>query len=116
MTSDDLTKLEQVAREAQARSPGPWRCERDHSRVDYIMDSSPRPDGYDEDDSGAWVGNRVVETDSGYYKPKGATADHIATFSPDVVLALIARVRELEAHKRQLTGSLGAAIVAGMKP
>jgi hypothetical protein len=100
----DLDKLEQVAKAAQERSPGPWRLIRGYKNtvpdagngVDYIFDSAPKPEGFDDYDGGTWEGNRVLETDGGYYEPKGATAEHIAAFSPDVVLGLIARIRELE--------------------
>jgi hypothetical protein len=102
MTSD-LDQLEQVAKAAQERSPGPWRRKRSEwlapdsaERFDYIYDSSPKPKWFDDYDGSEWIGNRVVETDGGYYEPKGVTGQHIATFSPDVVLRLIARIRELE--------------------
>jgi hypothetical protein len=97
----DLDKLEAIARAGQERSPGPWRRVRHRpgsvdERFDYIFDSSPRPEGFDDYDGGTWDGKRVLETDGGYYEPKGATGAFIEAFSPDVVLALIARIRELE--------------------
>jgi hypothetical protein len=102
--TDDLDKLEQVARAAQERSPGPWRrwkhgegevADTD-KRIDEIVDATPRPDWHDQSciDESEWRGKVVLETDGGYYEPKGVTAQHIATFSPDVVLRLIARVRD----------------------
>lgn len=104
MSKIDLDRIEAVAKAAQERSPGPWRrqctqwrCDGDGcehcEHCDYIYDSAPRPEDWEDE---TWLGNRVLETDSGYYEPKGATAVHIETCSPDVVLALVQRVRELE--------------------
>jgi hypothetical protein len=102
----DLDHIEQAAKAAQERSPGPWRRINigageqaagvigPDKEFDYIIDSAPRPVEIGDDEF--WPGNRVVETDGGYYEPKGATGEFIATCSPDVVLALVARVRELE--------------------
>jgi hypothetical protein len=118
----DLDHIEKTARLAQKRNPGPWRRVRmiggkdgfhdlapgDHENdVDYIMDSAPMPDGYAEYCGGDWFGERVVETDGGYYDPKEATAEHIANMSPDVVLAMVERIRELEA---QIEESLSCAL------
>lgn len=99
----DLDKIEAAAKAAQERSPGPWRCVHLGSKgfqtaepgqtADYIYDSGPKPDGWDEYCGDSWVGNRVVETDGGYYEPKGATAEHIANCSPDAVLEMLAVVR-----------------------
>jgi hypothetical protein len=104
--SDDLDRLEAIAKAARAKNPGPWtRYDwrtpvTGHARFSEICDSSPRPDHLDADDH--WQGKTVLETDGGYYEPKGATAEHIAAFSPDVVLRLIARVRELEGYCAEL--------------
>jgi hypothetical protein len=94
-----LDELEAVAKAAQERSPGPWRRFEWHDevkatdgRVSFIRDSSPAPDWYDIGD-GEYLGNTVLETDGGYYEPKGVTAQHIATFSPDVVLKLLCVAR-----------------------
>lgn len=99
----DLDTIEATARKAQERSPGPWRRVRNKDvitetdgRFDWIYDSAPKPDGFDDYDGGEWRGNTVLETDGGYYEPKGATAEFIARCSPDVALALVARIRELE--------------------
>jgi hypothetical protein len=101
--TDDLDKLEGIAKAAQERSPGPWRIVNngmDATRVDGIQDSAPKPDGWETYCGSEWQNNTVLETDGGYYEPKGATAEHIATFSPDAVLRLIARIREIEEWKR----------------
>ena len=103
-----LDEMETIAKAAQERNPGPWRRSRWNAdvegdgRFDYIRDSSPKPDGFDDYDGGEWRGRTVLETDGGYYEPKEATATHIATFSPDVVLGLIARVRATEQAVRFL--------------
>lgn len=101
----DLDKIEATAALAQKRRPGPWKRYRfghgvvflgnANSRVDCIVDSSPKPDGFDGYDGGEWRGETVLETDGGYYEPKGVTAEHIANCSPDVVLELVRRIRRL---------------------
>jgi hypothetical protein len=99
----DLEKLEAIARAAQERSPGPWRRWRHgegeivDGEIDCVYDSKPAPPDYATyADASEWHGNAVLETDGGYYEPKGATAVHIAAFSPDVVLKLIERLRIAE--------------------
>lgn len=87
-----LDEMEAVAKAAQEKAPGPYQIEwttplfssppDDERGVDFILDAK---------------GEQVVIGDSGCYPPSGPAATHIATFSPDVVLGLIARVRELEA-------------------
>lgn len=54
--------------------------------------------------SSGGVGNRVLETDGGHYEPKGATGTYIAAMSPDVALALVTRIRELEERNDELRG------------
>lgn len=104
----NLSEIERIARAAQERNPGPWRRSRwnddveGDGRFDYIRDSSPKPDGFDDYDGGVWRGKTVLETDGGYYEPKEATAIYIAQCSPDVVMAMVARIRELEADSRRL--------------
>jgi hypothetical protein len=79
--SIDIDKLEQVARAAQAVAPGPYE-------VHWMDDEAESIDGITDAN-----GENVVIADSGVYPPRGAVAAHIAATSPDVVLALIARVR-----------------------
>ena len=105
----DLDNIEAVAKAAQERSPGPWRCVRigmdepcAAARFDYIVDSAPRPNWMDDPDE-RWDGNRVVETDGGCYEPKEATGVFIAACSPDVVLAMVGRIRELDELRNRIT-------------
>ncbi len=95
----NIDEMEKIAKAAQEGNPGPWRkfnYDKPADRsFDFIVDSSPRPDWMDDPDE-EWIGERVITTDSNCYGPHGATAEHIAAFSPDVVLGLIARIRELE--------------------
>ena len=100
----DLDHIERVARAAQDEHPGPYKLFKygkgvvptAEDGIDCIRDSTPEPDDYKSYASDDWQGETVLETDGGYYEPRGATAEHIATSSPDVVLALVERVRELE--------------------
>lgn len=95
----DLDKLERIAAHTQEHRPGPWRRWRygcgevlptdANTRIDCIIDSSPKPDGFDEYDGGHWNGETILETDGGFYEPKGITAEYIAALSPDVVLKLL---------------------------
>jgi hypothetical protein len=94
----DLDKLEQAAK---AATPGPWRVSIDDKwpggdgnpsvmgiyGPERIVDYGLGPERHDL---------RIVETDGGHYEPRWDDANFIATCSPDVVLALVQRVRELE--------------------
>lgn len=89
MTKLNLDDLEAKARAAQEEAPGPWRVDLLGSDgVDGVYGTAPVGD----DDRPP----KIIETDSGFYPPSLPVAAHIAAASPDVVLALVARVRELE--------------------
>lgn len=85
----DLDKLEALAR---AATPGPWTL-----RVHTHTRNVPR----DNDDftiSGASGGAVAIEPPK--WNPNvAADAQYIAAAHPDVILALIARVREVEAER-----------------
>lgn len=79
----DLDALEKLAREA---TPGPWE-------IEY---------GTGDDEGEVYglrarLGERLIETDTGIYPPRRRDAAFIAAANPSTVLALVARVRELEA-------------------
>lgn len=93
---DNLSALLAIAEAAQQRSPGPWRRLKwnkqvfDDGQYDWMYDSSPMPaEWLEHSDAEEWRGNRVLETDGGYYEPKGITGRYIEAMSPDVVLKLI---------------------------
>lgn len=92
--SDVSDEIERKAQEAQAMRPGPWRIAWTDDRrstpaaecgIDHIVDAN---------------GEEVVVADSGVYPPHGPVAEHIAGCSPDVVIAMVARQRELESWLR----------------
>lgn len=82
--TDDLDALETIAKGAQERSPGEWTTGRT-SHPDIAL----RVYAWGRDLADACD---VVVSDCLYRQD----AEHIAAFSPDVVLRLIARVREAE--------------------
>lgn len=81
----DLDKMEAIARKG---TPGDWRWDPDDcsfgslqdERSHYVTVAFAAPCGNE---------NSSIVIDEG-------DAEHIATFSPDVVIAMIARIRELE--------------------
>jgi len=87
MTPADLSRLETLAREA---TPGPW-----FHRQPFMKSKVGEWDWYD------WVSNKPENTPGFVHvvsrgnKPKDYA--YIAAANPAAVLALIARVRELEA-------------------
>ncbi len=111
----DVAKLRQLAEAAQRRTPGPYRViymdRNGHSDPDRPVEHIVRdlsPDelavralsaGDELCDRDRW--DPVVTCDSGYYEPNGVTAEHIAANSPDVTLALLDRIAELEAGLRR---------------
>lgn len=74
--TNDYTELK---RKAEAATPGPWRYDRKGGNYIY-------------------AGNDSILGDDCYYPwvPDARTIEYIAAASPDVVLALIERVKELE--------------------
>lgn len=78
----NLDELERIAKAAQARSPGEWRAVPGSEYHDdrCSVYSGPLADAVPVTSEIEWV----------------ATAQHIAAFSPDVVLELIARLRQAE--------------------
>lgn len=89
-TDLDLPAIESAAREAQAESYGPWQQGASH----------------DEDPSAvySWPENGVPQSVADCFRRSYAL--HIATSSPDVVLAMVARIRELESDRRVHLGMI----------
>lgn len=90
--------LDELERKARAATPGPWAWRDDRLYgparvVDYGM-------GPERDDV------LIIETDSGVYPPESPDAEHIAANSPDVTLALVARVREQAVEIERLTARI----------
>src|SRR5690606_964540 len=79
----DLDALEATAR---AATPGPWEA-------DDNMPFSPELQGIFAPEQRRYV----LKVDFGDQPESPADAEHIATFDPPTVLALIARLREAEA-------------------
>lgn len=95
MSTIDLDALE---RTAQAATPGPWDIEYDVEHYDYgpserwpstLIGPRRNPPGVLAEK----YGNRINEI----AELRDEDAEHIAAFDPPTALALIARVRELEA-------------------
>ncbi len=78
-----LNDLVRKAGRAHNLAPGPYSIQwaSDHHGIDEITDAN---------------GARVVVGDSGVYPPRGPVAEHVAANSPDVTIALVSRIRELE--------------------
>jgi hypothetical protein len=72
------SQLDDLERKARAATPGPW----------ITWDAPEDGEVYDGTDC-----KRVVQVSR---HPVAANVEHIAANSPDVTLALIARIRELE--------------------
>lgn len=88
----DLDALEAIAREA---TPGPWE------------EGSNRP--FSRDLQGIFASHEkryVLKADFDQQPENPADANHIATFDPPTVLALITRVREAEAVIEQARAKL----------
>ena len=84
MSELDLDALEKVARKA---TPGPWRS--GSARFGYDVTETP----YVEPEGGLY---NVAQMYNAHFAMPDAR--HVATFNPVTALALIARIRELEAH------------------
>jgi hypothetical protein len=93
--TDDLDKLEAIARAAQGGLCEPWSVE-PNPNFNLVIDASQRDLEEDED---ARADNIVEDA-----LDRPLIASHIATFSPNVVLRLFARVRELERLKQDHEG------------
>jgi hypothetical protein len=89
--SDDLDGLEQIARAAEAVEPGPWAF---NERADAIVSPGRT---WPTVVSGGSVGHENASLNA-----HDDVLEHIATFSPDVVLRLIARIRDLEEYKAEM--------------
>lgn len=97
MIDDELNKLEAIAK---AGTPGEWQWDPDDrsfgslqdERSHYVTVAFARLDVNAE--------NIIIDVDD-------TDAAHIAAFSPDVVLRLIARIRELEAKIDAYEGDKG---------
>lgn len=87
--SDDLDKLEAIARATESVHPGPWNG---------WLYSGDGPVSRSVHGGFAPIVHELPEKDSGGEE----LAEHIAAFSPDVVLRLIARVRQAEDSVRYL--------------
>ena len=92
-----LDEMERIAREANDRAPGKWRAHQMQTadwvhREQWEEQLPQKKEGFVIDHSGPDDLDCVVE--HRFLDP--SLAKHIATFSPDVVLKLIARIRELE--------------------
>jgi hypothetical protein len=100
--TDDLDKLEAIAKEAQEKDPGPW-----------IAVSGGK---YSDDCLTISRGSPVDPTDVATEIPWVVTAAHIATFSPDVVLRLIARIRQQDAKLAEQEWKLRHLRESGREP
>lgn len=88
-----LGELERLAYEAAATHPGPWSIDGEDDRVDCIRATltGPLPDHMalgDHRDRPI-----VLQTDCGYYEPRGALAKFIAACDPQTILFLLRIVR-----------------------
>lgn len=86
----DLDDLERKARDASKETPGWWR--RGGIETYHVF--------CQHDDGLAPEAGRVLLKMNTHF-PNAITAEHIAAASPPVVLALIARIRELESESAQ---------------
>jgi hypothetical protein len=89
----DLDRIEQVALAAGSRSPAPWGVgstpdEEMGECHDWVVDAN----GENVADL-CWL---WMDTDRPDFADANLVAQHIANCSPDVVLALVQRIRELE--------------------
>jgi hypothetical protein len=86
MTDEELSKLEAVARKAQEEVASPWY--RESGSIGSVVLGKAPPEDLDRDDlcvADCW---------------SELMSDHIAAFSPDVVLRLIAELRDLRELKK----------------
>lgn len=90
--------LDELQRIAEAATRGPWRVESGSPKQDIgsVLTTAPI------DQNWAAPGATVIAISHVFYPRLASDWAHIAASSPDVVLALIARIRELEAFARQL--------------
>ena len=88
----NLDHIEALARASAVTHPGPWSIDGDDDRIDCIRAAPvPVPDY-------AALGDRrdlpiVLETDCGYYQPRGDLAKFIASCDPSTILRLVAVAR-----------------------
>jgi hypothetical protein len=85
VTDDELSKLETIAK---AATPGEWRWDPDDGSLGSLQDERSHyvTVAYARDSGGPIIGS-VIDIGKN-------DAEHIAAFSPDVVLRLIAELRE----------------------
>jgi hypothetical protein len=87
--TDNLDNLEAIAKAAQEKEPGEWLYDDRNELIVHRI--------------GDWHHDSIVSGQPVNWGNSGIScydevARHIAAFSPDVVLRLIARVRQLEAR------------------
>ncbi len=99
MTAPTLDELEA---KAKAATPGPWRWDADHEPLD-----GPGQGGYGSDHV---LFAAPCGTQNSYVVVDDPDARHIAANSPDVTLALVARIRALEAGLREACDLHDAAV------
>lgn len=86
-----MSDYKELKEKAEKASPGPWTAHDNHG-VRYVSNG--------KDGRFAKFENRICEASFNlHHPPVVANMEYIAAASPDVVLALIARVEELEAFK-----------------
>lgn len=93
---DDLDKLEAIAKAAQEDVGGDWVVDR-MTTEECEADGVPARDGH-----GYWIMCGHDDSVLGDGAMLHSSAEHIAAFSPDVVLRLIARVRVAEEATKYL--------------
>lgn len=86
-----MTSLSELERLARAATPGPWHITQCIPENGKFYDSHPLVATSPDDD-----GRRIAACDGVLRTHENAA--YIAAASPDVVLALISRIRELEAE------------------
>ncbi len=100
---------------AQAATPGEWQLILNEQE----LDDEGQPSVYnvlgppDPNEPARYGAVRIIETDCGHYPPRYADARHIAAFSPSTCLALLDRIRQLEAalvEAAKLTNEADAAL------
>lgn len=87
----DLDKWEQSAKAAQDYAPGDWMIDKMTSEEAYLAGNKDADD-YEGYSVFASNHDRIIHDGEIHHD----VVQHIAAFSPDVVLAMIARIRELE--------------------
>ena len=96
MTDLNLTELRKVA---EAATPGVWKL--------WGMSVMADQDGTSNVDTAVSVAHTLYRDEHG--KPRTWDAQHIATFDPPTVLALLDRVAELESQLRAAGWTKGGA-------